>query len=1128
LSIISSMDRDVLNRISTDLGISVGWSTVKDLVILIEAWNRLGEGGKSQIYVELLDSLKKIGYSQGVDLDSRQDREKIVEYLKNPERADKSLEELIEKTEVSDSKVLDADTLKNLLRDLDEHEASSKEGFERELERLTKNKLGEKYRNEIRRVLERQLEIYQERLEELKRERPGASEKILETIADKSALTQVIIETELPIEKAKEIVEETMIQPNLRGEVREPDRSRAISKSVLERQKVDLETRERIIELISQSSAEIIVENKISEVSKPIVEELVDGNPKLKGREERVSEIVEARVRSVLTGETVDIEETRVEFNDKGEKQVDSWTSELEKETGGEVVVMGSPVVLKTANESIEIFVKKSEKTVEEYRANKVEFETWKEVVEEAVVRSEDGRIVENIEEINKEALVAAKFVRKAYVNNNPEMGGGMVAAGREAQIQARIMVENGEDKTAVNQIRDPRLFKQVRLMWNSLTNKSQNIESQTKEAEKALGRIEFKENSRSFGVETKRFYQIFQKNSTIRGVWETGKRLIWRSGKSKETVDAAGIILRTPALNFARESLRILSKEGLNQGMMTIGRQLLEKRALGSISMKAVGVLGKTAGGKAVEKGLMAVAGKLLVKLGISSTGVGAVVMAGVMVVEKLWNSIKKIGKAFGTMMDRVLGKEGAKFVRDLLPTTGIKRWMDNNLPKWMSGIGNTLLDLAMLPFILITGLGFVTIAPLITAVVVFLFIGMFFYQMVFVSNPVSSLVPPNIGGGCVRMTDDPEFLGEINCKTDLPTMTVEGVDRENVIRLADQWRTGENHAAQCLDDVICRSKNVGVNPIFTIWVWLHESGASNYSIPDVEDFGIHGQPSAPPKDFSAQIDYFLTLKMETACPALNPWLSLATNFLTGGCDPDFPHPETGQTGRGYLENIREQIGWVAPNLTLEEIPLRITPETCSGGSSSTRIYEDENGVKWICYDEAANLADSGGFSGTWDPNTAVPEGCPAGRPTTGRFTQGPFAPGCSHYAMSVPAVDIGTAMNTPIRATHAGVVQTGYDGIYGYYIDLHGECEGKNFVTRYAHMPVGGYRARNRESVEAGEVIGVVDNTGSSTGSHLHYDIRGLDKNKFGQYLNLSPETAQKLWGCCGWGSNIKYCPP
>ena len=131
------MDRDVLNRISTDLGISVGWSTVKDLVILIEAWNRLGEGGKSQIYVELLDSLKKIGYSQGVDLDSRQDREKIVEYLKNPERADKSLEELIEKTGVSDSKVLDVDTLKNLLRDLDEHEASSKEGFERELERLS-------------------------------------------------------------------------------------------------------------------------------------------------------------------------------------------------------------------------------------------------------------------------------------------------------------------------------------------------------------------------------------------------------------------------------------------------------------------------------------------------------------------------------------------------------------------------------------------------------------------------------------------------------------------------------------------------------------------------------------------------------------------------------------------------------------------------------------------------------------------------------------------------------------------------------------------------------------------------------------------------------------------------------
>lgn len=161
------------------------------------------------------------------------------------------------------------------------------------------------------------------------------------------------------------------------------------------------------------------------------------------------------------------------------------------------------------------------------------------------------------------------------------------------------------------------------------------------------------------------------------------------------------------------------------------------------------------------------------------------------------------------------------------------------------------------------------------------------------------------------------------------------------------------------------------------------------------------------------------------------------------------------------------------------------------------------------------------------WPSGAPVPEGCPNMRPAAGYFTQGPFASGCSHVNMSVPAVDIGAGNGTPIVATHPGVVFLGYDSIYGYYIDIHGRCGGKEFYTRYAHMPLGGYRVKNNTVVVAGQQIGVVDNTGSSTGPHLHYHIVGLDTSRFGQYLGLSFDQTLKLWGCCGPPWNNKPCP-
>jgi murein DD-endopeptidase MepM/ murein hydrolase activator NlpD len=139
--------------------------------------------------------------------------------------------------------------------------------------------------------------------------------------------------------------------------------------------------------------------------------------------------------------------------------------------------------------------------------------------------------------------------------------------------------------------------------------------------------------------------------------------------------------------------------------------------------------------------------------------------------------------------------------------------------------------------------------------------------------------------------------------------------------------------------------------------------------------------------------------------------------------------------------------------------------------------------------------------------PTGPIPPGCPSGWPTTsGRITQGPKT-SSSHYG--VEAIDIGVGFGTPIFSTHPGkAIAVGSSGPYGNYVDVYGVCQGVAFVTRYAHMPsVPFYGER---VVAAGDQIGVVDSTGkkangqsSSTGNHLHYEIRGGALGSINQFL-------------------------
>ncbi len=88
--------------------------------------------------------------------------------------------------------------------------------------------------------------------------------------------------------------------------------------------------------------------------------------------------------------------------------------------------------------------------------------------------------------------------------------------------------------------------------------------------------------------------------------------------------------------------------------------------------------------------------------------------------------------------------------------------------------------------------------------------------------------------------------------------------------------------------------------------------------------------------------------------------------------------------------------------------------------------------------------------------------------------------------------AVDLAAKVGTTIRAAAAGEVivskNGGWNGGYGNYVVVK---HANGVQTLYAHMSSTAVAVG--DSVGAGDTIGAVGNTGRSTGSHLHFEVRG-----------------------------------
>jgi murein DD-endopeptidase MepM/ murein hydrolase activator NlpD len=83
---------------------------------------------------------------------------------------------------------------------------------------------------------------------------------------------------------------------------------------------------------------------------------------------------------------------------------------------------------------------------------------------------------------------------------------------------------------------------------------------------------------------------------------------------------------------------------------------------------------------------------------------------------------------------------------------------------------------------------------------------------------------------------------------------------------------------------------------------------------------------------------------------------------------------------------------------------------------------------------------------------------------------------------------VDLGAATGTPVAATGDGqVVWAGWRDRYGNLIEID---HGNGLRTRYGHLSK--IMVTNGAHVSRGSIIGLVGETGRTTGPHLHYEVR------------------------------------
>lgn len=171
--------------------------------------------------------------------------------------------------------------------------------------------------------------------------------------------------------------------------------------------------------------------------------------------------------------------------------------------------------------------------------------------------------------------------------------------------------------------------------------------------------------------------------------------------------------------------------------------------------------------------------------------------------------------------------------------------------------------------------------------------------------------------------------------------------------------------------------------------------------------------------------------------------------------------------------------------------------------GSSIEKKSESNSGGPFIALhpsipDELLNKADT-----FLDTIKSVPLGKPVNGRITSRF--GPRKDPVNKKRGFHEGIDFRAQSGDHIYATAAGVVTKAFrNGSYGNFVEI----DHKNgYKSTFAHMKK--FKVAVGDKVKRGQLIGLVGNTGRSTGPHLHYEVlykgKPINPLKFMQVAKL-----------------------
>lgn len=119
-----------------------------------------------------------------------------------------------------------------------------------------------------------------------------------------------------------------------------------------------------------------------------------------------------------------------------------------------------------------------------------------------------------------------------------------------------------------------------------------------------------------------------------------------------------------------------------------------------------------------------------------------------------------------------------------------------------------------------------------------------------------------------------------------------------------------------------------------------------------------------------------------------------------------------------------------------------------------------------------------------------------PAGVPISARY--GPRVAPCNGCSTFHKGLDLTPGEGVPIQAIADGrVIRASTVGGFGVHAVIEHVVDGRRYRSLYAHMRPGSLALVQGQTVQAGDLVGRVGDSGQSTGPHLHLEISDDDGN-------------------------------